>query len=212
MPGAADFLLFVGAALALIVVPGPSVLYVVTRSVEHGRRVGIASVLGVGVGGIGHVVAAAVGLSALLVRSSAVFTAVRLAGAAYLVVLGLRRLLDRGTVDADEVARRSVTAAVAFRQGAFVQLLNPKTALFFLAFLPQFVDPERGSVLLQTIVLGLTFIVLALLSDGTYAMVAGSLAGKLRSRVGRSSTGMRATGLVYVGLGLSAALTRKPAN
>jgi threonine/homoserine/homoserine lactone efflux protein len=205
VPSPTTFALFALAALVLLVIPGPSVLYVVAQSVSGGRRVGVASVLGIHVGSLVHVLAAAVGLSSLIVSSARAFEAVKLAGAAYLVYLGVRRLLDR---------RAHVTAAVdakplgdAFRQGIVVNVLNPKTALFFLAFLPQFVDVSRGSVALQVVALGLTFVLLGLVSDGLYALLAGGAGSWLR-RNRRAAAGERyVTGGVLVGLGLTTALS-----
>jgi threonine/homoserine/homoserine lactone efflux protein len=139
MPDATTFGLFVAAALALLLMPGPAVIYVVTRSVDQGRPAGLASVLGVGIGSLVHIAFAAVGLSALLASSAAAFGVVKWLGAAYLIWLGLQRLLTRGedapaAVEPDHLSR-------IFLQGVVVNVLNPKTALFFLAFLPQFVDP-----------------------------------------------------------------------
>ena len=205
MPAPTTFGLFAVAAIALLVIPGPSVLYVVAQSASGGRRVGVASVLGIHVGSLVHVVAAAVGLSSLIVSSARAFEAVKLAGAAYLVYLGVRRMLDR---------RSQVTAAAdakplgdAFRQGIVVNTLNPKTALFFLAFLPQFVDVSRGAVALQVVALGMTFVALGLVSDSLYALLAGGAGSWLR-RNRRVAAGERyVTGGVLVGLGLTTALS-----
>ena len=212
MPSPSTFALFAAASLALLVVPGPAVLYIVTRSAEQGRRVGLASVAGVHVGTVVHVVAAAAGLSALLVSSAAAFAVVKYAGAAYLVVLGLRRLLGRSPERATGAPARLPSPARAFRQGVVVNVLNPKTALFFLAFLPQFLDPARGPLFGQVLVLGLTFILLGLLSDGSYAMLASYAASRWRRRERVARLGERASGLVYVGLGVLAALTRRHAS
>ncbi|HEX7167811.1 MAG TPA: LysE family translocator [Acidimicrobiales bacterium] len=223
MPGAVTFGVFLTTGLVLLLVPGPAVVYIVTRSVEHGRAVGIASALGVATGGVLHVVAAAVGLSALLLQSAAAYTVVKLAGAAYLVAVGMRRLVRPvAEPDADPVGgattegaksthagERRVDRVTAYRQGVIVNALNPKIAMFFLAFLPQFVDPERGSPLAQTLVLGLTFIALGVLTDGAYAVVAGTLGVAARRRLRSSTAASRATGGVYVVLGLMTALTRR---
>jgi threonine/homoserine/homoserine lactone efflux protein len=206
MPTLTTIMFFALAALALLVVPGPAVLYIVTRSVESGRRVGLASVAGVHVGTVVHVLAAAAGLSALLVSSATAFALVKYAGAAYLVVLGVRRLLERHDAVTPEPAPTSPRRA--FAQGVVVNVLNPKTALFFLAFLPPFLDPRRGPVFVQVLVLGLTFIAIGLLSDSAYALAAALLAGRWRAvRVGR-----RVSGLVYIGLGLVAAVTPRAAR
>jgi threonine/homoserine/homoserine lactone efflux protein len=146
VPEASTFALFVVAALALLLVPGPAVFYVVARSVEGGRATGLVSVLGVELGTLVHVVFAAIGLSAVLVSSATAFTVVKWLGAAYLVYLGLQHLLARdGDQDEELARRRGYAASRVFTQSVLVQVLNPKVALFFLAFLPQFVDPSRGA-------------------------------------------------------------------
>jgi threonine/homoserine/homoserine lactone efflux protein len=205
VPSPTTFALFALAALVLLVIPGPSVLYVVAQSVSGGRRVGVASVLGIHVGTLVHVAAAAVGLSSLIVSSARAFEAVKLAGAAYLVYLGVRRLLDRRAHAAAVAEARPL--GDAFRQGIVVNTLNPKTALFFLAFLPQFVDVSRGSVPLQIVALGMTVVLLGLVSDSLYAMAAGGAGSWLR-RSSRVAAGERyVTGGVLVGLGLTTALS-----
>ena len=213
MPDAATFGVFLAAAFALLVIPGPAVAYIVTRSLEHGRAVGIASVLGVATGGVAHVAGAALGVSAILVRSAGAFTAVKLLGAGYLIVLGLRRLLARESADAvangDDRAtnRRQVTPAAAFRQGVIVNVLNPKVALFFLAFLPQFVDASAASPLAQTLMLGFCFLALGTITDGAYAIAAGAIGEVARRRLRPGRAAHRVTGVVYVGLGLAAVAT-----
>ena len=212
VPELSTLAVFAPAALALLVVPGPSVLYIVTCSAEHGRRAGLASVAGVHAGSVVHVVAAAAGLSAILVRSAVAFQVVKYAGAAYLVALGVRRLTRRnaaGDADHDDDADGPAGAVTGgaplgplFWRGALVNVLNPKTALFFLAFLPQFVDPGRGGVTGQALVLGAAFIALGVCTDGAYALAAASVATRLR-RVLR--TRLRWTGAVYLALGASAA-------
>jgi threonine/homoserine/homoserine lactone efflux protein len=205
VPSPTTIALFSVAALALLVVPGPSVLYIVTRSVEQGRRAGFVSVLGVHAGSLVHIAAAAVGLSALLVSSALAFTAVKYAGAAYLIWLGVRRWRAGGSLFAGD-DRRPAAAGKLFRQGFVVNLLNPKTALFFLALLPQFVDVGRGPVPAQIIVLGVVFVALGITSDGMYALLASTLGGWLRRsrRVARAEP--LVTGSVYVGLGVAAAM------
>ena len=191
-------LVFALASLALAVVPGPAVLYIVAQSVHGGRRAGVVSALGVSTGGMFHVAAAVIGLSAVLAASATAFTVVKLAGAAYLVWLGIRTLLSRD----DRIAGRSAepTLRRTYRQGVIVNVLNPKTALFFLAFLPQFVDPD-GSTRAQLAVLGLVFVVIALTTDLIWALVAGTAGAVLR----RSRTFLRVqryvSGTIFVGLG-----------
>jgi threonine/homoserine/homoserine lactone efflux protein len=206
MPDPTALGVFSLASLALLVVPGPSVLYIVTRGITQGRKAGLASVLGVHVGTTFHIAAATLGLSALLMRSIVAFNIVKYAGAAYLVYLGIRRLLDDDSpVQTDWVQARSLTRI--FRQGIVVNVLNPKTALFFLAFLPQFVDVEKGSVPLQMLVLGSIFIVLGLISDGTYALVSSLIGNRLRASRGFARGERLLSGSVYLGLGLTAALS-----
>ena len=198
MPTAGTFALFTGAALALIVVPGPAVLYVVAQAVDQGRRAGLVSAAGIATGGTVHVVAATVGLSSLLVSSAAAFEAVKLAGAAYLVYLGVRRLVTRVTDEPVERERRP--HRTLFRRGVVVNVLNPKTALFFLAFLPQFVDPDRGAAWLQIALFGVTFVLLAWTSDSLYALAAGTAAHRLRGRAFRAVQRW-VSGSIFVALG-----------
>ncbi len=203
-PDSTSVALFCLAALALLAIPGPAVLYVVVQSAEQGRRVGLASVAGIHLGTLVHVAAAAIGLSALIVASAVAFSTVKYAGAAYLIYLGVRKLLERSPVDQHEPARESLRRA--FARGAVVNVLNPKTALFFLAFLPQFIDTDRGGVWSQALVLGLLFMVLGLVSDSLYALAAGTVGGLLR----RKRRALRyGSGLVFIGLGTAAALTKR---
>jgi threonine/homoserine/homoserine lactone efflux protein len=209
MLDAPTFALFVAASLALTIVPGPAVLYIVARSVEGGRPAGLVSVLGIGVGGLVHVLFAAVGLSAILVSSATVFSVVKWLGAAYLVYLGLQRILARDEESTAVTVEREPLSRV-FSQGVVVNVLNPKTALFFLAFLPQFVDPSRGVVPAQIALLGITFVVLALCTDGLYALLSGSAADWLRRRNedSRFRRGQRyVSGGVYIALGAATAVS-----
>src|SRR4051794_31606556 len=160
MPSLSALELFAIAALALIVIPGPAVLYIVSQSVGHGRRSGLAAVAGVELGAFVHVAGAALGVSAVIASSATAFSALKLAGGAYLIVLGIRRLRERDAAPAAAPARVRALRTT-FRQGVIVSALNPKTALFFLAFLPQFVDPARGRVALQAAILGLVFVAIA---------------------------------------------------
>ena len=206
LPDRGALAVFTVAAVVLLIIPGPAVLYIVAQSVSRGRLAGIVSMLGIQVGGLVHVAAAAAGLSALLVRSAFAFDLVKYAGAAYLVFLGVRRLLDREYAEALG-ARPERSLRRLFGQGIVVNILNPKTALFFFSFLPQFVDVERGSVALQIATLGMLFILLAMVSDGLYALAAGSAAGWLRGRPGFLRGERFATGGVLVGLGLLTAFS-----
>jgi threonine/homoserine/homoserine lactone efflux protein len=212
MPDASTFWLFAAASLAFLVIPGPSVVYIVTRSLVQGRRAGLTSALGVQAGGLVHVLGAAVGVSALIASSATAFTVVKYAGAAYLVVLGVRKLLARAA--GEEAAEREepgpTPAARLFWQGALVNALNPKTALFFLAFLPQFVDPAAGAVAPQMLVLGVLFLTLAVTSDSTYALVAAGAGRRLRRTAASNRVLERLSGGVFVGLGVAAALAGEP--
>ena len=206
MPDPSRLALFVGAALLLLVVPGPSVLYVVTQSVSHGRRAGIASVAGITTGTLVHIVAATVGLSALLVSSAIAFDVVKYRGAAYLIVVGIRRLVGWER-EPEPWSGPPRNLGRLYRQGIVDNTLNPKTALFFLAFLPQFVDPARGAAWAQILALGLLFAALGFLSDGTWALVAGTLGERLRHSRRFPSVQRYVSGSVFVGLGAVAALT-----
>jgi threonine/homoserine/homoserine lactone efflux protein len=213
MPDGSTFALFALASIALLVVPGPTVLYVVARSVEGGRRAGVASAVGAHVGTLVHVAAAALGVSALVVSSATAYSAVKYAGAAYLVLLGLRRLLDRRSLDlaGPEAGAFARSTRALLLHGAVVNVLNPKTALFFLAFLPQFVDVGAGQVVLQIVVLGLVFIALGLLSDSAYALVAGSVAARLRRSRRALAAERYVSASVYLGLGAAAAVSGEKA-
>jgi len=208
MPETSTLALFAVAAVTLLLIPGPAVLYIVTRSVDQGRAAGLASVCGVHVGTLLHVAAAALGLSALLVSSATAYDIVRWLGAAYLVWLGVRRLLARDEdvpAAADLDARRPGLGRI-FAQGVVVNVLNPKTALFFFAFLPQFVDTSRGSVPFQVVVLGAAFVLLGLLSDGAYALLASTGAGWLRRRPTVARASRLVSGGVLISLGVTTAL------
>jgi threonine/homoserine/homoserine lactone efflux protein len=204
IPETAGLAVFVVAALALLVVPGPAVVYIVARSIHQGRRAGLMSVLGIHVGTLVHITAATVGLSALIVSSAVAFTAVKIAGAVYLVGLGLWTLFSRGA-EPDVALGGERNLRRAFAQGIVVNVLNPKTALFFLAFLPQFVDPDASHPAAQIAFLGILFAVLGLMTDSLWAIAAGTAGGVLR-RSRRFARGQRyVTGTVYVGLGVATA-------
>ena len=205
MPSPSTYAVFLATAIALLLVPGPAVLYVVTRSIEMGRAGGLASVAGITTGTVAYVALAAAGLSSLLLASTAAFDAVRYTGAAYLVFLGLRRLLGHGLDEADaEAAPR--TRRRAYMQGILVNLTNPKTIVFVFAFLPQFVDPDAHHAWLQVLVLGLSFTLLGFLSDSMYALAAGTVADRLRGSSGIARVQRWFGGGVLVGLGILAAV------
>jgi threonine/homoserine/homoserine lactone efflux protein len=207
MPNAPTLALFSLAAIALAIVPGPAVAYIVTQSVDKGRRAGIVSALGIASGGLVHVAAATVGLSALIASSAAAFTVVKLVGAAYLIVVGVRRILTRDEPEAAlEVQETRLRRLYA--QGVVVNVLNPKTALFFLAFLPQFVDRDRA-VVPQVAILGLLFAAIALLSDLAYAVLADAFAGRMRRSARAARVRRFATGGIFVALGITAAAAHR---
>lgn len=205
MPTISTLLLFAAATLALLVVPGPAVVYIVTRTVAQGRTAGLVSVLGIHVGSIFYVLLTSLGMSALLLASSTAFQIVKWAGVAYLVWLGIQKLFLEKTDDGSVKEPPPMSTARIFGQGVLVNVLNPKTLVFFVAFLPQFVDPARGSVALQLLLFGIGFIVLGILSDGSYALLASVLAGRIR----KTQTARRrldlSSGVVYIALGAIAA-------
>ena len=194
------------AAVLLLLTPGPAVLYIVARSVEQGRIAGLASVCGITAGTLIHVLAATLGLSALLASSALAFAVIKYAGAGYLIYIGVRRILSRSETAAaqTELPRRSL--ARLYRDGFVVNLLNPKTALFFLAFLPQFVDPARGAVPFQIAFLGLLFTLMGFTSDGLYALVAGTAGRWIRRKSHYLRWERYLTGGVFIGLGVTAAI------
>ena len=205
MPASSTLLLFASAALVLLVVPGPAVLYIVTRSAAQGRGAGLASVAGVHTGTVVHIVAALVGLSALIAASATAFTTVKVLGAGYLVWLGITTLRSDREPD-DVVVQPARTLRRIYVDGVVLNVLNPKTAIFFLAFVPQFVDSSAGDVHLQLAVLGATFIGLGLISDGAYALAGARVGARLRrSGVARRRT-RRLSGAIYLGLGAFTAL------
>jgi len=206
MPGVSSLTVFLLAALALLLIPGPAVLYIVARSVDQGRTAGLVSVVGVGLGSMVHVAAAALGLSALLVQSAVAFTTVKYVGAAYLVYLGVRRLLDRDDDFAGHAASDRTLRNV-FIQGIWVNILNPKTALFFFAFLPQFVSVDAGAVGLQILFLGALFVSMGIVTDGIYAMAAGSLGTWLKQRPAIITAQRWLAGGIFISLGVATALT-----
>ena len=197
------FLLFFVAALLLAVTPGPGIFYVLARSLAGGRREGILSSFGTFVGGLFHVLAAALGVSAILAASALAFHTVKYAGAAYLVWLGIRMIRTR---NAEMAVSASQPSQGAFRQGILTEVLNPKTALFFLSFIPQFIAPERGHVFLQFVVLGALSVILNTAADLLVAVLAAPLERKLKSSA-RFRRGQRtASGLGMITLGAYVAL------
>ena len=205
MPSLSTYAVFVATALALLAIPGPAVLYVVGRSIDQGRTAGLVSVLGITTGTLVHITLAAIGLSSLVLASQTAFDAVRYVGAAYLIFLGIRRLLTRGEEEALDGAPPDSLRRV-YTQGVVVNLLNPKTIVFIFAFIPQFVDVSQGHVGVQIFVLGLTLAALGLMSDSLYALAAGTVADRLRGSAGIARFERWFGGSILIGLGLAAAL------
>ncbi len=208
MPDFNSLLVFIGAGLLLNITPGPDVLYIVGRSISQGRVAGLVSVLGISTGCLFHVASTALGLSALMLALPLAYDIVRYAGAAYLVWLGLRAMVSKSSplqarrVDPERLGH-------VFRQGVLTNMLNPKVALFFLAFLPQFTDRARGPVPLQVALLGLIFIGNGTLVCVAYALVASWLGEWLRTRYDVATWLNRAMGALFVGLGLRLALQNR---
>ena len=201
-----SLLLFVTGAAVLLVIPGPAVLYVVSRSVGHGRAAGLVSVLGIVVGTLLHVVAATLGLSALLASSALAFQFVKYLGAAYLIYLGIRTL-RRDDSNLLEAASGDNRLRSIFGQGVVVNLLNPKTALFFLAFLPQFVDPSLGHPTLQIFQLGLLSALMGWCSDSVWALLAGTVADRFRASESFRRAQRNVSGGALIALGLASAFS-----
>ena len=202
----ANLPVFLLAALILLLTPGPAVLYIIARSMDQGRLAGFVSVLSIESGNSVHVLAATLGLSAILMSSALAFSIVKYLGAAYLIYLGIRRLMARDqSHEIAKVQRQSLRRI--YSQGVLVAALNPKTALFFLAFLPQFVDPSAGSVTLQLLMLGGTFVAMAIVTDSIYALLASTAGGWLKRKQPFLRADRYLVGSVYIGLGVTAALS-----
>jgi threonine/homoserine/homoserine lactone efflux protein len=197
---------FVAASMALLITPGPAVLYIIARSVDQGRWAGVVSALGLGLGTIVQVVAAALGVSALLTASALAFRVVKLAGAAYLVYLGIHKLFIE-KAELEEIKAETRPLGCIFVQGIVVNVLNPKLALFFFAFLPQFIDPARGAPAAQVMLLGLLFVMLAICSDSLYALFAGTVGGWLRGNLAFRRVQKTFAGVIYLALGAVTAFT-----
>lgn len=206
MPETHMMMWFVLSAIVLLITPGPAVLFVVTRTIQQGRRAGFVTVLGLCCGGLVHVAAAVLGISALLASSAAAFASLKLLGAAYLFYLGFKALLSSGELPGNLPAN-SKSVPRLFVDGFIVNLLNPKTAIFFLAFLPQFVNPEGSSVTWQLAVMGILFISLALITDGLYTILAGSFRGWIAKKPQVFCYQRYVSASVYLGLGISTALS-----
>ena len=202
--------LFLFAALMIAVLPGPGIFYVAARTLSGGRRAGLASTIGTGLGGLVHVMAGAVGVSAIILASAELFTTLKLIGAFYLVWLGFRTFRDADRLTPNQVA--APTRERAFRDGVLVEALNPKTAAFFLAFIPQFIDPSAGYPALQFITLGLVSVTLNTLADIVVVLMASTASAGLARRPRLLQRMRQGSGIFIAGLGLSLAFARRPAT
>lgn len=212
MPSLSTLPVFIAASIALLVIPGPAVLFILARSGAQGTRAGLVSVVGVHAASIVHVLAAVAGLSAIVVASSIAFTAVKIVGGFYLIYLGIKSI--RAARHASVVAAPKVRPEKQLFAEAFViSLLNPKVALFFLAFLPQFVDRDHGAIWSQTLVLGVIYILLGLCSDSLYALIGARVGTRLSGRARRLRASRYAEGGILLGLGvLTLALPHRKAS
>lgn len=208
MPDLTTYLLFLGAALTVLFIPGPAVLYVLTRSADQGRAAGVVSAIGLGIGNLVQALAVVLGLSAVLAASHLAFEVLKFAGAAYLISLGIRRVLSKSP-DAS-VAAVSWSRRKLFTQGIIINILNPKSAVFLLAFLPTFVDPSAGAVRLQLAIFGLSYAFFGILTDSLYALTVGAVLSRIRGHRRSMDKIGRASGFVYIGLGVAGALTSQP--
>jgi threonine/homoserine/homoserine lactone efflux protein len=211
IPNPSSLFLFVSAALVLLIIPGPAVFYIVGRSIGHGRSAGLVSALGIATGSLVHTAAAAVGLSALLMSSAVAFSAVKYLGAAYLIYLGIQKLRREEPFEVSDTAPQ-VPLRRIFAQGVVVNVLNPKAALFYFAFLPQFVDASSGNVAAQILFLGVLFALLGATTDTFWALTSGTVARLFR----RSPLAMRTqryiSGGMLISLGVATAFAGSSAK
>ncbi len=201
-----SFIIFLSAAFFVLVVPGPAVIYITTRSLDQGTKAGIVSTIGIAFGSLIHVAFAAFGLSAILVTSAYAFTIVKFVGAAYLIYLGITKLFSKTKLDFEKEKIRKSHSKM-FVEGLLVNLLNPKTALFFFSFLPQFTDAVNGSIVLQIFILGMIFVLMGLVSDSIYAVVAGTFQKYISSHPKILNIQKYVTGSIYLLLGAFTALS-----
>lgn len=208
MTDATSLIVFMTATLALNLTPGPDMLYVIARSVGQGRQAGVVSALGIGVGCLAHTFAAAFGLSSLLMSSAVAYELVKYAGAAYLIYLGLRALLNKTRLQEQSELNPASPSSI-FYQGVVTNVLNPKVALFFLAFLPQFVRGGSGSIAWQIIFLGSLFNVSGTLVNIVVSLLGGRIGKALNHRPAFARTQRRLTGVVFIALGLRLAFAKR---
>ena len=199
---------YLAILLGFVIIPGPAVLLTLARASTSGTRVGIATGLGIAVGDLVHTVLAVIGISAVVMASATLFTIVKYLGAAYLIYLGIRAILEKVEPD-HSGSRQTLTATLAFRQAVLAEILNPKSAMFFLAFLPQFVKPENGAVWLQLTQLGVLFVVMGLLSTMVVAVSAGRIGVYLRRNPVIARWQGKFVGSIYCALGLRVALQER---
>ncbi|SHL33894.1 Threonine/homoserine/homoserine lactone efflux protein [Bradyrhizobium lablabi] len=208
--GGTNFSLFLLAALVIAAIPGPGIFYVAARTLSGGRKAGIASTFGTALGGLVHVIAGALGVSAIILASAQLFTALKFAGALYLVWLGIKTFREGGRTPHDQSAPTG--AKRAFREGVLVEALNPKTAAFFLAFIPQFIEPAAGHAALQFMALGLISVALNTFADVIVVAMASTARANLVRRPRLVQRLRQGSGLFIAGLGISLALARRPAT
>ncbi|GAA0893090.1 LysE family translocator [Fulvivirga kasyanovii] len=194
---------FIFASILLLVIPGPAVFFVVAKSIDQGRTAGVVSVLGIQLGTLVHLLAAALGISAILVSSAMAFNVIKYAGAAYLIYMGIKSLTAKTETPDMNMRFEKQKLSKVFFQGAIVNILNPKTALFFFAFLPQFITPGTTSSTWQIFILGLIFIALSIISDSIYALLAGSIKGYLHRNPVRLKFQKYISGCMYILLGIA---------
>ena len=207
MPAFDSIVAFAVASLALLVIPGPAVLYVINRSISDGRSIALAGVAGLELGNFVHVIAATIGLSALIAASATAFGIVKWIGAGYLIFIGIRTITRKPASFSQE--QKSLTRRKSFTQGIIVNTFNPKVALFFLSFLPQFIDEKSGSAALQSLILGSLFVAIGLCTDGMYAFLASALRTTLLRGKSLPFVQRYVAGTVFIALGLIASTTRR---
>jgi threonine/homoserine/homoserine lactone efflux protein len=206
----ANFSLFLLAAFIIAAIPGPGIFYVAARTLSGGRAAGIASTFGTALGGLVHVIAGGLGVSAIILASAQLFTALKLVGALYLVWLGIKTFREAGAAPPEQIEPAGTTRA--FRDGVIVEALNPKTAAFFLAFIPQFIEPAAGHVALQFVALGMISVALNTFADVIVVILASTARANLMRRPHLIRRLRQGSGLFIAGLGFSLALTRRPAT